>query len=386
MDSDKLNATKLINLDWSSGFLGPVPFVVKPFHNNHPSTTDSSTRLSITRPVPMNILDPAPAFRDICLLLDNLSQFQQLLNADNIANYSSAHNDRLPATKRCRVGSSSKSIQSIPSFVTLRRRPLTSLPVESNEHWELTSGKVIKFTMDTRDMHLRFLEKQHTKLKEVLAVRKGSPLINEAWYGNLESKYRVAFVDPKCVPITSRMQELNEFILDGVLPNADALKPPRPLKNVHVESRMKTALIRELCNSAYRIKEEQFFQDGNHRTAILSIYEALADVNVVLDVHPLRLYAIISNRLERRSEEVLENLFQLVWKNHHTSIMTLERRVKNAMAVKHLQFWNTQVENFYVQLTSVRKEEARVLLRRCKRTNRRLFTGLRELHGLDQWS
>lgn len=234
--------------------------------------------------------------------------------------------------------------------------------------------------------HLEHLRTQHAELKGISAVRSGSPLINEAWYGSISGKYKTAFTEPSKVPVLHRMQQLNEFLLDGILPDGNPVRAPRKLYNVHNPEKLKTGFIREICNSAYRIKENQYFQDGNHRTAILSIYEALADVDIMLDVAPMRLYAIISNRLEYTHEEVLENLFDNVWRNHHTTKMTLERRIENAMAVKDIQFWNTQVENFYSKLVSVKKQEARVLLRSCKRTNVRLYTGLKELHSLSQWS
>ena len=51
-----------------------------------------------------------------------------------------------------------------------------------------------------------------------------------------------------------------------------------------------------VVDEAVSVRVCQLFVDGNHRTAILSIYEKLADAGWWLDMSAIDLYILISNR------------------------------------------------------------------------------------------
>ncbi|KAF8212690.1 hypothetical protein K438DRAFT_1751132 [Mycena galopus ATCC 62051] len=57
----------------------------------------------------------------------------------------------------------------------------------------------------------------------------------------------------------------------------------------------KGSYIMECVRSSLKIAELQLFADGNHRTATLALFEALAAVNILLEVRPFEIYVRICN-------------------------------------------------------------------------------------------
>lgn len=245
----------------------------------------------------------------------------------------------------------------------------------------------------SRQTHLAYLRSRHDVLKEALLASEQSQLINEAWYGALEHKCRILFVDTSAIPLVSRLEALNRFILDDHLPGGGRptgaraiLRPNSVFRNGHLRQHY----IREVCASAKKIVENQYFQDGNHRTAVLTIYEKMADVDVLVTCAPMKLYVLLSNRKEQPELENSDALFRLVWNNHHkvpeNRHVTSAQRARIALEVKNIQYHNTQVHNVYEELKSKDLRAGRMFLRRCKRTDPALYHSLRDLLDLGYWT
>lgn len=77
--------------------------------------------------------------------------------------------------------------------------------------------------------------------------------------------------------------ELNRYLLDGINPDGTSCQYRQtsnrfPNKSAANQSRIsKRELVRMIAEEAVSVRVDQLFVDGNHRTAILSIYEKLAD-------------------------------------------------------------------------------------------------------------
>jgi hypothetical protein len=55
-------------------------------------------------------------------------------------------------------------------------------------------------------------------------------------------------------------------------------------------------VLRKAISNAVRLRRDQVFYDGNHRTALLLLYETLAEHGYLLQAKPLTLYIHLSNR------------------------------------------------------------------------------------------
>lgn len=101
-------------------------------------------------------------------------------------------------------------------------------------------------------------------------------------------------------PWPARAFELNQYLLDGINPDGTPCQYRQtglhfPDKSVANQFQLsKHELLRMVVNVSVRIC--QLFVDGNHRTAILSIYKKLADAGRWLDMSATDLYILISNR------------------------------------------------------------------------------------------
>lgn len=289
--------------------------------------------------------------------------------------------------------SKDRTVEHFSAFITAPR-PHEALPPPVNQ-------STSQWTVDTKTLsseasrhaHLAYLRSQHNVLKEALLATEKSQLVNENWYGALEPKYRITFVDPSVVPLVSRLEVLNRFILDDHLPGGGRPTGARPIlrpNSLFRKDHLRQHYIREVCASAKKIVENQYFQDGNHRTAVLTIYEKMADVDVLVTCAPMKLYVLLSNRKEQPELENSDALFRLVWNNHHkvpeNRHVTSAQRAGIALEVKNIQYHNTQVHNVYEELKSKDRRAGRMFLRRCKRTDPALYHSLRDLLDLGYWS
>lgn len=100
----------------------------------------------------------------------------------------------------------------------------------------------------------------------------------------------------------ARALELNQYLLDGINPDGTPCQYRQtgrhfPDKSVANQFQLsKHELVRMVVDEAVSVRVCQLFVDGNHRTAILSIYEKLADAGWWLDMSAIDLYILISNR------------------------------------------------------------------------------------------
>ena len=100
----------------------------------------------------------------------------------------------------------------------------------------------------------------------------------------------------------ARALELNCYLLDGINPDGTPCQYRHssnrvPDKSAANQSQIsKRELVRIIVEEAVSVRVGQLFVDGNHRTAILSIYEKLADAGRWLDMSAVDLYILISNR------------------------------------------------------------------------------------------
>ncbi len=99
----------------------------------------------------------------------------------------------------------------------------------------------------------------------------------------------------------ARALELNRYLLDGINPDGTPCQYRRsgnrvPDKSAANQSQIsKRELERMIVEEAVSVRVGQLFVDGKHRTAILSIYEKLADAGWWLDMSAVDLYILISN-------------------------------------------------------------------------------------------
>ncbi|KAJ7779338.1 hypothetical protein DFH07DRAFT_765627 [Mycena maculata] len=66
--------------------------------------------------------------------------------------------------------------------------------------------------------------------------------------------------------------------------------------------------IKECVRSSVQIAQLQLFCDGNHRTAVLALSEALAAVNVLLCVRPFEIYVRICNAKHLTTDSLVDGL------------------------------------------------------------------------------
>ena len=121
---------------------------------------------------------------------------------------------------------------------------------------------------------------------------------------------------------TARALELNQYLLDGINPDGTPCQYRQtglhfPDKSVANQFQLsKHELVKMVVDEAVSVRVCQLFVDGNHRTAILSIYEKLADAGWWLDMSAINLYVLISNRSQaewgmikvRMVKKILEHL------------------------------------------------------------------------------
>ena len=100
-----------------------------------------------------------------------------------------------------------------------------------------------------------------------------------------------------------RLRQLNEFLLDGKLPDGKPCGYKNKCIRINrriLETRSKESILKDAIGFAVNIRASQIFWDGNHRTAILSIHERLAEFRCSLtdpkNFLSLDIYTIISHR------------------------------------------------------------------------------------------
>lgn len=113
---------------------------------------------------------------------------------------------------------------------------------------------------------------------------------------------KVSFSKAAQDPWPARGLALNRYLLDDANPDGTLCQYRQGGKQfpgnctVTLGQIGKQDLVRIVVEEAVSVRVCQLFLDGNHRTAILSIYEKLADAGWWLDMSAVDLYILISNR------------------------------------------------------------------------------------------
>ncbi|KAK9819512.1 hypothetical protein WJX74_001999 [Apatococcus lobatus] len=128
---------------------------------------------------------------------------------------------------------------------------------------------------------------------------------------------------PYCYPAQSlarswqyRALALNTYLLDNCLPhnsgNAPCAYKPHasPYPGAPPSGLSKRELVRWIVQQAYAARVNQQFEDGNHRTAVLSIYEKLADAGWMLTADAFAIYIAISNRQHHETIKVEKTMIK----------------------------------------------------------------------------
>lgn len=108
-----------------------------------------------------------------------------------------------------------------------------------------------------------------------------------------------------------------------------------------------------VVDEAVSVRVCQLFVDGNHRTAILSIYEKLADVGWWLDMSAVDLYILISNRSQSEWHAVKVRMVKVILRHlKQCSHIPCQARHMFARQVKLIAEINTLFEDVEAYLTS----------------------------------
>lgn len=134
---------------------------------------------------------------------------------------------------------------------------------------------------------------------------------------------------------------------------------------------MKRDLVMWVAQHAYSARVNQLFEDGNHRTAVLSIFEKLADAGWILKADAFSMYIAISNRQCQATALVEANLCKCIFRHtFREQNVTVAQRAAYAADVKQIAAVNSLCEHAQSMLTS------RALSREVKRQRWRAFRRL----------
>lgn len=178
----------------------------------------------------------------------------------------------------------------------------------------------------------------------------------------------------------ARALELNRYLLDGINPDGTPCQYRQssnrfPNKSAANQSRIsKREFVRMIAEEAVSVRVDQLFVDGNHRTAILSIYEKLADAGWWLDMSAVDLYILISNRSQLEWNAIKLCMVKVILRHlEQCPDIPFEARHIFARRVKLIAEINTLFEDVEAFLASqeidmsVKRQKWRSFRRRSKK-------------------
>jgi prophage maintenance system killer protein len=127
--------------------------------------------------------------------------------------------------------------------------------------------------------------------------------ISEWWYPTVPSLLPYPMSTAKLS--FERAIELNRYITNGVSTRTGEYKAVQMTnlsaevfhqRYLDIQESGARNLLQKAISNAVRLRRDQVFYDGNHRTAILLLYETLAEHGYLLQAKPLTLYIHLSNR------------------------------------------------------------------------------------------
>ena len=194
-------------------------------------------------------------------------------------------------------------------------------------------------------------------------------------------------------PWPARALELNQNLLDGMNPDGTPSQYRQsglhfPDKSAASQVQLsKHELVRMVVDEAVSVRVCQLFVDGNHRTAILSIYEKLADAGWWLDMSAIDLYILISNRNQADWNMVKACMVKVILGHlKHEPGMSVHARQIYAARVKLIAEINTLFEDVEAFLTSQGPGmcEKRVKWRLFRRRSKKRHVQYISLYGRPQ--
>jgi hypothetical protein len=143
------------------------------------------------------------------------------------------------------------------------------------------------------------------------------------------------------------MSDLNRWVTNGVQPSGQLcgyIEPhnesTEPRWDIYTKHHADHGYIEELARSVLSIRTEHRFNDGNHRTALLSLYYVIANANMTLSPPPEDLYAMIANRGTRKECDIHRGLVDRIQGGLRRTRPSNEYWNRIAMGVKRIPLWN----------------------------------------------
>lgn len=209
-------------------------------------------------------------------------------------------------------------------------------------------------------------------------------------------------------PSLARVVELNRFVTNAVSTRSGEYKALqssvvspelffqrylRISETGSAKQKLKQAIV-----NAIRLRADQVFHDGNHRTALLLLYEVLAEHKLLVQAKPMTLYILLSNRSDysehgKREWNEVEKLMYQHCRSRLKFLMEVpsaeERIVLYANAVKTLEIanslFNQLAELWFATEAKHLAQKRRGISRQFKNLNRGLYEQFYRLCVLGSW-
>lgn len=217
------------------------------------------------------------------------------------------------------------------------------------------------------------IETEFSNLYDLISSLFGSLRKRSARYGRVP-EITIPWTNGKSTKmnLADRCLQLNRFLLDNTLPGGGECcfkKPhfhdqfpqvPQGLSRTNTLEKNAKIVAKLVMDMRYN----QYFEDGNHRTSILTLFELLADIGIRCHADVVDLYVVISNggnekppfdKIEDRTDE----LARLIRRTARWAEVLDKERETNALNVKSLPKWNTLFEDLGVERSKTRYDTNR---------------------------
>jgi len=134
--------------------------------------------------------------------------------------------------------------------------------------------------------------------------------------------------------------------------------------------------LKTAVTNAVHFRSAKIFHDGNHHTAILLLFETLANNNILLHANALNIYIIISNRGSPEVEpweEIEQRLVRYCRRRLTFGVVSAERRKEFAVEVQCLVIWNSVFNQLREMWKPWTANPEREMAKICKKIDRHWF-------------
>ena len=243
--------------------------------------------------------------------------------------------------------------------------------------------------------------------KSLIKQRSRWDFISEWWYPRAASFWKYPLQESANLSLQRAIQ-LNRYITNGVSTRSGEYKAIQ-LAVLSAETFEKRYLsvpeaatakkvLRAAIENAIRLRRDQVFHDGNHRTALLLLYEVLAEHKLLLQAKPMTLYTMLSNRshLSEHGKSSWEEVANQMYQHCRSRLKFLvnipdsdERPLLFANAIKTLDIenslFNQLAESWFATEPRYLAPERRKMGRHLKRLNRGMYTQFYQLCIRGNW-